>query len=136
MRKARQVSTSALRLARVIKIYRDGQPTADLWFLDDGWRTRRAPIMCWTASNNTGELDPPAPDVAEDPIGGSTPSGRYAIAVVGVLRGLPSVMGFLPTSYRELLFRDRAIRLYSSDVYTSVDDAGNCERYHPAGASA
>lgn len=122
-----------IRLARVLAIRGD---TADLWFLEDGWRVPRAPIMCESASNNSGvHEDHDITDVPEDPSQFPGPDGRYLIAVVGNLHGFPVVLGFLPPQFSEMIFSDkRYIRRFDSDVYLTVDKDGNAEVFHPSGA--
>lgn len=127
-------SRSQFRLARVVGMHGD---TADLWFLDDGWRVPRAPIMCESASNNSGSHEDHdiTPVTDDDPAQFPDASGRFLIAVVGNLRGFPVVLGFLPPTLSEMIFADkRFIRRFDSDVYMSVDKDGNAELFHPSGA--
>lgn len=127
------VPDSQLREARVIRINDDF--TADVQYLDDGWTVGRCSIMCAFASSKAANIEPPDLDPSAQP--GNDPGGdsRYAVAIMGILRGAPVVLGFTRTAYSELLFADqRALHRYNSDVYRSVDADGNFEFFHPSGA--
>lgn len=125
-----------LRLARVVGVTPEAQ-AVDLVFLDDGSRVPHVQVMSPDASTNTGLAGLTVPDIpADTDRWEAVESGtRDVVAVVGFYRRLPIVLGFLFPQVTQMLFRDRNRRVnrHASDVYTTVDDDGNVELYHPSG---
>jgi hypothetical protein len=119
----------------VVGTYPDGNSIDVL--MEDGSRLTNVQILSRTGTDGTGEVD--LPDV-----GGpaddtrwlfNTPLGRIMRAVIGPVHDIPFCFGFLPPQENQLSFTDknRRIMRHASDVYTSIDDAGNFELYHPSG---
>lgn len=56
-------------------------------------------------------------------------------AVIAFMRGCPVAIGFLPPQVTQITFKEknRRVQRHPSDVYTSTDDAGNFELFHPSG---
>jgi hypothetical protein len=94
-------------------------------------------VMAIGASTNTGVSGLATPTA---PRGGDKSSvilthDRDTYAIVGFVCRAPVVVGFLYPQVCQMLFEDmnRHIERHPSDVYTSVDGAGNVELYHPSG---
>jgi hypothetical protein len=112
---------SELRLARVERVH-PGRREVDISYLDDGCRVPRVPVMAPSAAADAGVNDLPE---------------RGQTAVVANARGGPIVLGFLfPPSTGQMAFaeRHRTVYRHPSDVYWTVDEAGNVELAHPSGA--
>lgn len=128
--------TSGLEIGMVVATYPQGM-SVDVLLDRDGSRLCNVQVMVPFGSDKTGTLD--LPD-----IGGPADDSRWDIrakrdrymrAVVGFFRGLPVVLGFLVPQETEITFKDknRRVMRHASDVYTSIDDNGNVELYHPSG---
>ncbi|HEX5678792.1 MAG TPA: hypothetical protein VFX91_12575 [Alcanivorax sp.] len=127
---------NSLRLAKVTRFVPEAH-AADLLFLDDGSRVPMVPVTTPYGSTNTGVADMVQPDPSPsgeqwDPLDSGS---RDVIAVVGFFRDVPLVIGFLFPQVTEMLFtdRNRRVQRHASDVYTTVDDDGNVEVFHPSG---
>lgn len=105
--------------------------------MEDGSRLANVQILSRTGTDGTGEVD--LPDVggpADDTRWLFTTSlDRIMRAVIGPVHGIPCCFGFLPPQENQISFTDknRRIMRHASDVYSSIDDAGNFELYHPSG---
>lgn len=131
-----------IRLAKVTGIHPEGI-CADLLFLDNGDVVAAVVIMGeQSLSDRTGTVDLTEPGLP--PAGAATKSrdvndstdGANMIAVCGALRnGIPIILGFLSPPKSQMYFAEhgRRIQRHGSDVYTSIDPAGNFELYHPSG---
>jgi phage baseplate assembly protein gpV len=126
-----------LDLAKVVGVHRESG-TVDLVMLSNDRPVPGVKVMSGTASGNTGFTDIPVPDVNNpaDPYKSSNTGGRDMVAVVGTFSGIPVVLGFLFPTIAQCLFPDanRMIYRHASDVYLTIDDAGNTELAHPSGA--
>jgi phage baseplate assembly protein gpV len=126
-----------LSLAKVVGVHRESG-TVDLVMLHNDMPVPGVKVMVGTASGNTGFTDIPVPDVnnADDPYKSSNTGGRDMVAVVAEFFGKPIVLGFLFPTIAQCLFPDanRMIYRHASDVYLTIDDAGNTELAHPSGA--
>jgi phage baseplate assembly protein gpV len=124
-------------IGTVVASYPEGNSVDVL--LDNGDRLSNVQVMVPTGSNVSGVID--LPDV-----GGPSPSDearwdptsqrdRYVKAVVGFCHSVPVVFGFLLPQVNEITFQEKNRRIvrHASDVYSSVDDSGNVEVYHPSG---
>lgn len=126
---------NGLRLARVAR-YHPGAHSADVICLDDGYRYPRVPVLCPTASTDTGDYDVPS----VEPLGAEDGAGRFAaraaVAVLGFLHRTPVIVGFLTPPQSAMLFDepDRHVRRFASDLYFTADGDGNCELAHPSGS--
>lgn len=132
------MSAVAATLARVVGVHPESH-SVDLVCVDDGRKLQRVRVMTGSATTNTGFQDLAMPDL---PAGedrwtqGGTSGTRDAIACVLFFGPVPVVIGFLPPRGSEMRFPDegRAIYRHGSDVYWTVDQAGNLELAHPSGA--
>lgn len=126
----------SIALGVVVATYPEAA-SVDVLLIDEGRRLRGVQVMVPTGSSSTGILD--LPDV-----GGPTDESRWDItverdrymrALVAFVRGVPVVVGFLLPQVNQITFKEpnRRIMRHASDVYTSIDDAGNVELYHPSG---
>ena len=122
-----------LSLARVVQIQPESN-SVDIEFMDDGRRVAGVKCMVNTAGTDFGNADLSRPDNIG--YGSGRSKTRDIIAVVGFLNSFPIVMGFLFPEATECLFADRNRKIYrhASDVYYSIDGAGNTELAHPSGA--
>lgn len=125
---------SAMRMAQVVRLY-PGAARADIVFFDNGFRSPAVPILFGSVSTNTGSHDLPALSDfnSETPLGEAPDRGM--IAIVGATNGGPVILGFLAPQFAQTLFNepDRFVHRTGSDVYSTVDAAGNTELYHPSG---
>jgi len=106
--------------------------------MDDGSRLSNVQVMVDSASSNSGTMDLPH-------VAGAGDNSRWDFtkdrtrsvrAVVDRIRGVPVVSGFVFPQVCQMTFDEpnRRIMRHPSDVYTSIDDAGNMEIAHPGGA--
>ena len=126
----------SLRLAKVIAARPEGH-AVDIVFLDDGSRVSSVRVLSPSGSTNSGVADLPSPTPPRSGrVGDITPTkDRDMYAVVAFLGELPIVMGFLFPEVCQLMFKDanRRVERHASDVYTSIDNEGNFELFHPSG---
>jgi hypothetical protein len=126
----------SLRLAKVAAAHPEAN-AVDLVFLDDGSQIPMVQVMSGFAGTNfglAGLAEPSLPpsgdkwDLAES-------KDRDIMAIVGFLKRMPVVLGFLFPQIGQMTFPDvnRRIDRHPSDVYTTIDDDGNLEVYHPSG---
>jgi hypothetical protein len=126
---------TAIELGRVVASYPQGQSIDVL--LDNGSRLANVQVMTLDASDASGSAH--IPDVggpADDSRWSHTAAfSRTVRAVVGFIRGIPVCLGFLFPQVSQMTFneKNRKVTRHPSDVYTSIDDAGNFELYHPSG---
>ncbi len=104
---------------------------------DDGSRLANVQVMGAASSDQTGTLE--LPDVGgplDDTRWSHTATfTRNVRAVISYLHRVPVCIGFLFPQETQMTFSDknRRITRHASDVYTSVDDSGNFELFHPSG---
>jgi phage baseplate assembly protein gpV len=125
-----------LSLAKVVGVHRESG-TVDLIMMHNDRPVSAVKVMSGAASGNTGFTDIPVPDInAANPYQASNTGGRDMVAVVAEFSGIPVVLGFLFPTIAQMLFPDanRMIYRHASDVYLTIDDAGNTELAHPSGA--
>lgn len=123
---------SGLTLARVVQFHPHDN-SCDCQLLVDGSRLTGVPVMCQMMTTSSGLVDNHAPEGnAWDAPGSAT---RDVIAIVGKLHENPLVLGFLAKPVSEMLFKRANFRVdrHASDVYSTIDDAGNVELHHPSG---
>jgi phage baseplate assembly protein gpV len=105
--------------------------------VDDGSRFVGVQVLSPTAGTDTGVFDMPEPSATGDKWSLTERRDRDIMAVVAMLAGarLPMVLGFLYPQVNGMLFADknRRVMRHASDVYTSIDGAGNVELAHPNG---
>lgn len=124
----------SLRLAKVARIVPEAH-AVDLLFLDDGSRVPAVQVMSGAAATDAGSTELIAPAGGADQWDAATTNVRDVIAVVAFMRGLPIVMGFLHPQVSQVLFARRNFKVdrHPSDVYSSIDNDGNIEVFHPSG---
>ncbi|MGR9106761.1 MAG: hypothetical protein ACU843_07495 [Gammaproteobacteria bacterium] len=93
-------------------------------------------VLSGVAGGDFGSADLPSPIVTDpnDPYNtGHTERDIYA--VVGYIGDAVIVLGFMFPQVAECLFADKNRKIYrhASDVYFTVDSAGNTELAHPSG---
>lgn len=125
----------SLRYARVVGIHPEAN-SVDLLFLDNGARAPLVQVMSPFASTNTGLADLAEPSLANpsDKYSPKESKDRDIYALVGTVGGTPVVIGFLFPQVCQMLFEDinRRIDRHASDVYSTIDAAGNFEMFHPS----
>jgi phage baseplate assembly protein gpV len=126
---------SMCEIGRVVASYPQGQSVDVL--LDNGSRLANVQLLTVDGSDASGTAH--VPDVggpADDSRWSHTASfSRTVRAVVAFIRGCPVCMGFLLPQVTQMTFneKNRKITRHPSDVYTSIDDSGNFELFHPSG---
>lgn len=122
-----------LDLARVVDIHPESH-SVDIVMMQDGRRMTGVQVMTGMAGTNVGSNDLPSP--SELGFDAKTTHNRDIYAVVSFVGAAPIVLGFLFPQVAQCLFkdRDRMVYRHASDVYVTVDGAGNTEVAHPSGA--
>lgn len=125
---------SGLGLAKVTKIHPEAH-AVDLVLLKDGSRVPMVQVLSQSASTNSGRHDLAEPTATGEDFDPTETKDRDIYAVCGFIGGLPVVLGFLFPQVCQMLFADlnRRVDRHASDVYTTIDAAGNMELYHPSG---
>ena len=125
-----------LALAKVVAIHPEAY-AVDLVLVSDGSPLPLVQVMTPFGSTNTGlnDLVEPTPSNSGEKYDLIDTKDRDIIAVVGIFREYPVVLGFLYPQVCQMLFaeKNRKIDRHASDVYTSVDNDGNLEVFHPSG---
>jgi hypothetical protein len=89
------------------------------------------------ASTNTGFLDlpTPTPPASGNPQDPTPTNNRDIYAGCLSLLGRPVVIGFFTPQGAQLLFARANFRVdrHASDVYSTINDSGDTETYHPSG---
>lgn len=126
----------SLTYGYVVATYPAGA-SVDVLLNKDGSRLSNVQVAAWSASSNTGEFD--LPD-----IGGATddtrwnlllPVTRYVRAIIDYMDGVPVCTGFLYPQECQMTFDRKNFKVsrHASDVYSTINDSGDIERYHPSG---
>lgn len=127
----------SLKLGVVVAAYPQDN-SVDILCPEDGGRLFGVQVMVPTGSSNTGVID--LPDIGlpldESRWSFTAPAERYVRAVLAFMSGHPIVLGFLLPPESQITFaeKNRRIMRHASDVYSSIDNNGNAEFYHPSGA--
>ena len=123
-----------LRQAKVVAVHPESH-SVDLVLFYNGARLSNVQVLGHGGSTNTGHSALPTPTPPATPYSAVETDDRDIYAVVDYMDGVPIVVGFRFPEVCQLLFAqaDRKIDRHASDVYTSVDAAGNVEVYHPSG---
>lgn len=125
-----------LRLAKVTRAHPEDH-SVDLLMLDTADRVPGVQVLGDFAGTDFGESGLVEPDQVnpDDPWSPRDTKTRDLLAVVGQIRQSFVVIGFLFPQVAQALFARKNFRVkrYPSDVYTTVDDAGNVEVAHPSG---
>lgn len=126
----------SVEIGLVVASYPQGM-SVDVLLDRDGSRLSNVQVSVSTGSADTGFVDLPDIGGAQDDsrwnITGDR--ARYMRALVAFYRGIPVVIGFLLPQVNQVSFaeKNRRIMRHASDVYSSIDAAGNFEAYHPSG---
>lgn len=126
--------SSGLRPAKVVAVHNGGR-AVDIVFLDTGARAAWVQVLSFDASTNSGEsglAEPTAPETDYSP---QDTNERDIFAVTGFVGGVPVVLGFLYPQVCQMLFDEanRWLKRHPSDVYATLNDAGDYEFFHPSG---
>jgi hypothetical protein len=123
-----------ISLAKVTRVLPGGH-AVDLLFMDTGDRVPAVQVMSGSASGDTGRVDLVQPDQGADQWDPSRIGEREVIACVSYYRNLPVVVGFLFPQVCQMLFDRQNFRVdrHASDFYTTTDNNGNHELFHPSG---
>jgi len=125
-----------LELGRVTAVHPESH-SIDVTLINDGRNLSGVRVLSPTASGNTGLNDLPQCSVdssADKPF--DAPIGiREMFAAVAFFSGLPICVGFMFPNVSQLLFPDPNLKVdrHASDVYETIDGAGNYEFFHPSG---
>lgn len=124
-------------MARVVAVHAESH-AVDLVSMQDGRRFSGVQVLSPMAGGNVGHVDLPEPSVT-DPNkrfeSGNT-GLRDMYAMVEFVHGaIPVVLGFLFPQVTQCNFAAKNFRVdrHASDVYSTLDGAGNLEYYHPSG---
>jgi hypothetical protein len=125
---------SGISLAKVTRVVPGGH-AVDLLFMDTGDRVPAVQVMTGYASGDTGLVDLVQPDQGEDQWDPSRIGEREVIACVSYYKNIPVVIGFLFPQVCQMLFDRQNFKVdrHASDVYTTTDNDGNHELFHPSG---
>jgi hypothetical protein len=110
--------------------------SVDLVMMDDGSRMIGVQVMSHNGSTRSGSVNMPSAPKKKDKWDITKRTGQDQIALVGFIRNNPVVVGYLFPQISQMTFKekDRAFSRHTSDVYTTTDEKGNMELYHPSGA--
>jgi len=127
--------TDGLMLARVMKFHPHDN-SCDCQLIYDNSRLTGVPMMTGMVTGSSGRMDWHEPEGNDWDADGS--STRDVIAIIGHVSGNPLVLGFLARQVSEMTFNRPNFRVdrHASDVYHTIDGAGNIELSHPSGTYA
>lgn len=127
---------NSIAIGFVVAVYPEGQ-SIDVLMSDDGSRFSNVQVMVPSGSSDTGLADLPDPGLPIDDTrwNFNTNPERFLRAVLAFYRGNPVCIGFLLPQVTQMTFQRKNFRIFrhASDVYTTIDDSGNTELYHPSG---
>jgi hypothetical protein len=127
---------NGIAIGLVVAVYPEGQ-SIDVLLSDDGTRLSNVQVMVPSGSSNTGLIDLPDPGLPPDDTRWNFNSNpeRFLRAVLAFHRGVPVCIGFLLPQVTQMTFKRKNFRVmrHASDVYTTIDDHGNTEFFHPSG---
>ncbi|HET7675830.1 MAG TPA: hypothetical protein VFL54_09940 [Gammaproteobacteria bacterium] len=121
-------------LARVLRVHPDSH-TADLILYDTGGYFEGARVLTPFATTNTGTVDLADPTEFDPKDAPGLTGNRDMLACVIVHAHMAYVIGFIYPQVAQMMFDDhnRRISRHASDVYSTIDDDGNVEFFHPSG---
>ena len=121
-------------LAKVVAIHPESN-CVDVVVLRTGARLAAVRVLSGMATGQTGIADLHLPDSAAGYDSENT-GKRDIVAALSYYREIPFVVGFLFPEVAECLFARTDFRVdrHASDVYHTIDAAGNIELAHPSGA--
>jgi hypothetical protein len=128
--------TDSLAIGVVVATYPEGQ-SIDVLIGEDGSRLSNIQVMVPSGSSNTGAVDLPDIGAAlgEARWDVTGPVERYVRAVLAYYRGVPVCIGFLLPQVTQMTFQRQNFKVerHASDVYSTINAAGDMETYHPSG---
>lgn len=121
-------------LAKVVAIHPESN-CVDVVVLRTGAPLSAVRVLSEMATGQTGVADLHLPDAANGYDSENT-GKRDIVAAISYYREIPFVVGFLFPEVAECLFArpDFRVDRHASDVYHTIDAAGNIELAHPSGA--
>jgi len=121
-------------LAKVVAIHPESN-CVDVVVLRTGAPLSAVRVLAEMATGQTGVADLHLPDAANGYDSENT-GKRDIVAAISYYREIPFVVGFLFPEVAECLFArpDFRVDRHASDVYHTIDAAGNIELAHPSGA--
>lgn len=127
-----------LFMARVVATHAESH-AVDVVLMDDGRRFGGVQVLSHMAGGNAGHVDLPEPTVTDPsaPFDSQNTGIRDIYALVAfVSRDIPVVVGFIYPQVAQCLFAKKNLRInrHASDVYSTIDEAGNVEIAHPSGS--
>jgi hypothetical protein len=126
----------SITIGVVVATYPEGQ-SIDVLLPEDGSRLSNIQVMVPAGSSDTGLLDLPDVGAAADDTRWNItlPVERTLRAVLASYRGIPVCIGFLLPQVSEMTFQRKNFRVnrHASDVYSTINAAGDMETYHPSG---
>lgn len=130
------IGAGAISVGFVVAVYPEGQ-SIDVLMSEDGSRLSNVQVMVPSGSSSTGLVDLPDPGLPSDNSrwNFNTQPERYLRAVIAFYRAAPICIGFLLPQVTQMTFKqkNRRIMRHASDVYSTIDDSGNLEVFHPSG---
>lgn len=125
-----------MRLGKVVAVHPEDH-SCDVIMLDDASRYAGVQVMAGMAGLDCGISALVEPELADakDKWSLKDTGSRDVLAVVGMLRQQPIILGFLHQQVTQMLFarKNFHVRRHPSDVYATTDDEGNLEVAHPSG---
>lgn len=120
-------------LGRVVGVHPKSH-SIDVVVMGDNRRIPGVKVMSGSAGSDFGFSDLAEPDATG--YDARTSSTRNVLAVLCWVSGVPVAMGFLPPTDNQVAFDEKGRMVYrhGSDVYMTIDKAGNAELAHPSGA--
>lgn len=129
------LARNALGIGWVVAVYPQGQSIDVL--MEDGTRLSNVQAMVPTGSDATGLADLPDIGLPSDNTRWNFNGNpeRNVRAVIALYRANPICIGFLLPQITQMTFARKNFRVsrHASDVYTTVNDSGDVELYHPSG---
>ena len=121
-------------LAKVVAIHPESN-CVDVVVLRTGAPLSAVRVLSEMATGQTGAADLHLPDAANG-FDSENTGKRDIVAAISYYREIPFVVGFLFPEVAECLFArpDFRVDRHASDVYHTIDAAGNIELAHPSGA--
>jgi phage baseplate assembly protein gpV len=125
-----------LELARVVATHPESN-SVDCVLVSDGRRIPGVRVTSPFASTHSGVVDLPSVELGQSTDPATAPLGsREIFAVLAFVQGTAAVcLGFLYPQVNQLAFTDknRRITRHVSGVYSTTDETGDTEWYHPSG---
>jgi hypothetical protein len=127
---------TGVQLGIVVAVYPQGN-AIDVLLPDSGSRLTNVQVAVSSGSDSTGTVDLPDPGLPADDTRWNLPGDptRNIIAVIQSYKGNPICTGFILPQVCQMTFDRPNFRVmrHASDVYTTIDQNGNTELYHPSG---